>query len=151
MKKVFMIIFIIVVLIFIFLLNFTNSVNMGTSCTIKENNLEITVNKVEEVKITDSFFEEYNGDYIKVNVTVKNNNASIVNLYLGDFSLVDGKSTISVDMFNTNFNYEIAAYSENTGDLFFQGNLNKNSKLRHIAFNISEGGTEQNTYYFKLK
>lgn len=149
-------IFFIFVICFFALASNLNDVKFKESLKIEEKNIEVTINKVEEIVVNDSIFDMYNGKYVKVNLTIKNiSDKSII--VDGAWSLVDSntdeKVVKSYQVVDGIIDFQIPANSKNTGNIYFETSLKDNYKLEYSVIRYDKDAMKivSDEYRFLLK
>lgn len=154
---VIIVILIVVVGIFI-LINKSNKyfANLNEKLNIKEDNIDIIVNSVENVTINDpTGISLSSGDYIKVNLSIINNNSEEFSwTKLWSFSLIDADgNNIGMSILtetNDDLPTTVSPNETVTGSLYFKTTLQNGMKLEYVAKN-AENINDLKHYYVRLK
>ena len=135
------------------------SYSRNQEAKIKEENISIKVNSVEQVRKQHLIGNETK-NYIKVNVTVTNNSSKNTTVPVLNFNIVDNNgqeySEDSVWIEDDNkFSSDISAGSSTRGNLFFEANLKNGMELQYCtienAHMSSDGKLQGNYKYYNIK
>lgn len=131
----------------------SNISKINETLTIERQNIDITVNSIEEVKITDTYFN--NGTYVKVHLDIKNNGSETIEISsLFSFNLLKDDEIIDVSSYTADdiINLDIPSGETSSGYLYFETELIDGLQLEYIDENLDvenlEGGFEH--YYIEL-
>ena len=160
-NKFFKIVELIIIILYV-LFNFfafdlnINDVKFNETLIIEEENIEITINEVEEIEVHDSIFDNYNGTYVKVNLTIKNRSDDKVSV-IGFWNLVNNKTAEKISSTSNyvgeEIDFEIPANSATNGNIYFEAKLKADYKLQYSSRIFDKDSLEiiEKKYEFLLK
>lgn len=154
--KFFILKLIVLILTFILMLILASSSNnsygieVNEKTLIKQNQIEITVHGYEKENISDYIVSSYNGDYIKVKVTINNLSENDFSVNVFDMNIVDSlnkNSEMPSLIYKDDALSDVKANESKTGYLYF---VDDGKDYTYLIYSPSSSG-QTDSYTFKLK